>query len=478
MESGKFLIFAAAVLFLAGTVSAQDACIDCHKTATPSLVKDFKSGAMGKEEVQNPSASRMAGNAAEIPCTSCHGSLHTTSTDFARARMPTPETCETCHAPKVVEFKAGKHNFAWAAMHAMPTTKDQPKEIIAGQKGCGGCHKIGTKETTGLATYRYGTASCDSCHTRHSFSTAEARRPEACLPCHMGFDHPQWEMYSTSKHGVIYSVEGGKWDWGKRLSEADYSAPTCQLCHMPNGDHNVITSWGFLAVRLPEKDEKWLANRLEILKALGVLDAKGNPTARLDVVKAAKVARLDEKEWQALRDKKLNVCYKCHSQTFAKQNLENADAVIKEADVIMADAIKTVKALYEDGILPKPSYYAELPSYPYPDLLRFYEVQSPVEQDLYLMFMEYRMRAFQGAFHMNPDYMHWYGWAPMKETLVRIKDEAKKLKEEAAVKAELEKAKATPAPTPAPAKGICGPTTIAAIAALPLALYALYRRKK
>lgn len=30
------------------------------------------------------------------------------------------------------------------------------------------------------------------------------------------------------------------------------------------------------------------------------------------------------------------------------------------------------------------------------------------------MFMEYRMRAFQGAFHFNPDYMHWYGWAPYK----------------------------------------------------------------
>jgi hypothetical protein len=32
------------------------------------------------------------------------------------------------------------------------------------------------------------------------------------------------------------------------------------------------------------------------------------------------------------------------------------------------------------------------------------------------MFLEYRMRTFEGAFHMNPDYMHWYGWTPMKET--------------------------------------------------------------
>ena len=28
-------------------------------------------------------------------------------------------------------------------------------------------------------------------------------------------------------------------------------APVCQTCHMPGGDHNVMTSWGFLALRLP-----------------------------------------------------------------------------------------------------------------------------------------------------------------------------------------------------------------------------------
>jgi len=40
------------------------------------------------------------------------------------------------------------------------------------------------------------------------------------------------------------------------------------------------------------------------------------------------------------------------------------------------------------------------------------------------------MKNAKGAFHMNPDYMHWYGWAPMKETLQKIKDEAAKLRAE------------------------------------------------
>lgn len=43
---------------------------------------------------------------------------------------------------------------------------------------------------------------------------------------------------------------------------------------------------------------------------------------------------------------------------------------------------------------------------------------------LYVMFLEHRMRAFQGAFHMNPDYVTWYGLAEMKKDLVKIKNEA------------------------------------------------------
>ncbi|MEO0279804.1 MAG: cytochrome C, partial [candidate division WOR-3 bacterium] len=105
--------------------------------------------------------------------------------------------------------------------------------------------------------------------------------------------------------------------------------------------------------------------------------------------------------------------------------LEASDAVLKEADKLMAEAIKTVKELYDKGFLKKPENWKFAP-----DLLQFYEAKSSIEQELYVMFLEYRMRTFQGAFHANPDYMHWYGWAKMKESLQKIKDEAEKLKRE------------------------------------------------
>jgi len=372
-------------------------CVGCHEKVSPGIVKDFATSAMSDS----------------LSCATCHGEDHTGNGDADKAKLPTPETCKGCHKEKYDQYAAGKHALGWVAMSAMPTNSLQPHPYIEGLKGCGGCHKVGLRGEDTRAYYRYGMA-CDSCHTRHRFSVEEAQRPEACRTCHMGFDHPQWEMWSSSKHGVIYQTEG---DTGR--------APKCQTCHMPDGDHNVMTSWGFLAVRLPEADEEWMGYRATILKALQVLDPEGNPTPRLEVVKAGKLARLTAEEWQAERDKMIGICSQCHSGTFARENLKNADAMIKEADRLMAEAIEIVAALYGDGIITPPEGKAA-----YPDLLTFYDASTPIEQELYVMFLEHRMRAFQGAFHMNPDYVTWYGFAEMKKDLVFIRSEAERMRGE------------------------------------------------
>lgn len=399
-----FVSIVTVLLFSLSEAATKSECIDCHKKVTPGVVKQHLDGKMSKKGVD---------------CSSCHGSDHKKMDDAKLAKMPTPETCAGCHQKQVEQFKAGKHNLGWIASSAMPMWAHQPKAVVGeGYKGCSSCHKIGVKTDAEKPQYRYGNAQCDACHTRHSFKKSEALDPRACQTCHMGFDHPQWEMWSTSKHGTIWQIEGP-------LSKR---APTCQTCHMQNGDHAVMTAWGFLALRLPEDDKDWLNDRVTILQALGVLDEKGNPTARLDVVKAGKVARLTKEEFQKEREKMINVCAKCHGTSYAKKQLEAGDMVIKDVDKIFAEAIRIVQDLYRDGILKKPANWTTAP-----DLLQFYEAKSSIEQDLYLMFLEYRMRTFQGAFHMNPDYMHWYGWAPMKETLQKIKDEAAKLRAEKGV---------------------------------------------
>jgi hydroxylamine dehydrogenase len=399
---GAFLALAgaAATLLTAGTGTAGDKskCVACHEKVTPGIVKQHLSGKMGK---------------IGLDCVACHGSDHQSENDVAKAQMPTPETCAKCHEKRVKEYRQGKHALAWVAMKAMPMLNHQPSAVGGGDlKGCSACHKIGDKDAKDLK--RYGSAGCDSCHTRHSFSVKEARDPRACQTCHMGFDHPQWEMWQTSKHGTIWQIEP---DTGR--------APTCQTCHMPDGSHNVNTAWGFLALRLPEEDKEWLANRVTILQAIGVLDDKGAPTARLDVVKAGRVARLTKEEFDQERNKMVKVCTQCHSKSYAEANLAAGDDIIRETDKVFADAIRAVKSLYDDGILQKPAGWTFAP-----DLLQFYEAKTSMEQELYLIFLEYRQRAFQGAFHANPDYMHWYGWAKVKEAAARIKEEAARVRTE------------------------------------------------
>ncbi len=404
------------LLLLGGTTLAwTDTCVECHTRITPGAVTDWK-------------LSKHFAN--EVTCDVCHGDRHHSADDVALAKIPTPETCADCHEDQVNQFMAGKHSAAWAALKAMPTTHYKPMELIDGMKGCGGCHKIGIKSEAETAQLKkegqkFGFASCDACHTRHTFSLDEARQPQACQTCHMGFDHPQWEMYSSSKHGVRYRL--------KQLGilPENASAPTCQTCHMPDGNHEVRTAWGFLAVRTnglapyPGESDEWWADRVTILQGLGVLDPEGNPTGRLDVVAQADVARLSTEAFDKERQKMLDVCSRCHSGNFAKGELEKSDNLIREGDKLMAEAIRVVAGLYQDGLLEKPDNYA----YAFPDLLTFHDAPTPIEQRLFTMHLKHRMRLFQGSFHASPDYALWYGWNEMVQDLTEIKTLAQEMRQ-------------------------------------------------
>ena len=399
-------------LFLWLTAFADD-CVECHIDVSPNLVTDWENSHHHREGVG---------------CDSCHKGDHSSAEDVANLRTVTARTCGRCHEERLEQFSRGKHALAWAAVNAMPTTHALPMALTEGMKGCGGCHKLGLKSDEEVAALKeqgsvFGHASCDACHTRHTFSAVEASEPQACQTCHMGFDRPQWEMWSASKHGVRYLLmQNGT------LPDTT-PAPTCQTCHMVDGDHEVRTAWGFLAVRLPlPEDEQWKADQITILQALGVLDPEGNPTPRLDVVKAADVARLTQEDFDRERNKMIAVCSECHSENFAKAELAKGDDLIREADHLLAEGIREIAALYEEGLLEKPDAYAHA----FPDLLTFHDAPTSIEQRLFEMHLKHRMRAFQGAFHANPDYALWYGWSEMVRDLQAIREDAAGLRRRAA----------------------------------------------
>jgi len=389
------------------TYAVDSKCEECHKKITPGIVEDFNRGIMSEN----------------LACYDCHGEEHTNEKDVDKAKLPTIETCKKCHPKQANQYLSGKHALGLLPVTAFPGfAHSQPKAYIAGQKGCNGCHNLGIvnedAKKNGLAGefrayYKYG-MDCQNCHTRHAFSKKEAQQPEACNQCHTGFDHAQWEMWFHSKHGAAYVTD-----------RKAHRGPTCQDCHMAGGDHRVMTAWGFLALRLPEEDKEWMGYRVSILKALGVLNDKGQPTARLDVVKAANMARLTKEDFDKERNRMVETCKKCHSENYVKQNLHNADMMIKAADKVFAEAIELVANLYRDGILEKKTNQA---TWPYPDLLNFYEVDNHIEELLYEMFMDYRMKTYQAAFHLMPDYTTWYGYAKLKETLVEMKKIDKELR--------------------------------------------------
>lgn len=415
------LAVAAGILFAAGPAGASEKCIECHTKVSPGMVADWRVS----EHSRN-----------DVTCSTCHGEEHTSAADYRKAKLPDEHVCAECHEKQFNEFASGKHNFGWTSLNAIPATHAAPDELIEGGRGCGGCHNMGIKSEAQKKDqqakgYRYQNNSCDECHTRHSFSKKEAQNPRACQQCHMGYDHPQWEMWSSSKHGM-------RW-FAKQNGDlpADAPAPTCQTCHLPEGTHHNETAWGFLGVRLPlPADEQAAADRVTILKALGVLDPKtGQPTPILDAVKAVRMAKLDQESWQKERDKMLTTCQQCHSANYAKSQLDMGDAIMSKADRLMAEAITTVAALYEEGIIQKPANYPAN----YPFLLTFMHTNgeswdkdldklSYIDQVLVQMYMKHRMRAYQGFFHVNPDYAYWYGWNEMTKDLGEIKELAKTMR--------------------------------------------------
>ena len=409
MVSKRLFIVTAAVpilllgLSLSSAWSKPSKCEECHVKLNPGLVKDFNRGKMAKK----------------LTCKTCHGGGHMSADDVDKVKLPTISTCKKCHKKQTEQYMSGKHALGLLPVSAFPDfAHKQPEAFIAGQKGCNGCHNLGITDEGARNNefrkyYKYG-MDCQNCHTRHAFSKAEAQRPEACNSCHTGFDHAQWEMWQHSKHGAAYQAD-----------PATHRGPTCQDCHMENGNHKVMTAWGFLALRLPESDEEWMGYRATILQGLGVLDKDGKPTARLEVVKAANLARLDKKSWDDERARMQAICEKCHSATFAKENLKNADQMIKASDKLLAEGINIVKGLYEDGTIKKDTNAF---TFPYPDLLTFYEVNTPIEEVLYEMFMDFRMKTYQAAFHIMPDYTTWYGLAKMKEALVEMKEMAHQMR--------------------------------------------------
>jgi hydroxylamine dehydrogenase len=392
-------------------------CMDCHGKSNPQVIAEWK---QSKHSQVN------------VGCVDCHGADHSSTDDVNNVKIARANVCARCHQTQVDQDRRGKHSRALGAMKTMPNghwRSAAPARPTGGGEVCTDCHRTGSPHIFQDLPYahfggieglslEWGAGACSSCHSRHAFSVQEARQPQACEYCHSGPDADQWGMYSTSQHGILFDLKQ------RGLLPSDTAVPTCQTCHMPKGDHEVHTAWGYRGIRLPlPQDKQWAADVTEQFKALNILQADGSDGTLKATIKGTDLMRFTEEDWQKDRAKMVDICAQCHSATFAQQELRNGDDMIRDTDHLLAQALQVVSDLYKDGLLAPP---AETRLYPW--LTRFDSPPSVIEHKLNDMYQLGRGRAFQGTFHSNPNYAVARGRAEMQADLDEIKDLAAQLR--------------------------------------------------
>ncbi len=408
------------------------ACAGCHRQYNPVIVRQFEESAMGRAGTQNP---RVVFARRQLTCADCHGTNHDTIM-ASMGRVP-ETTCGACH-PQIYRdhvLDAG-HSYGpgpgglginWERNIGVPHYSQMPRVVM--EMGCDPCHaQAGATDAKYWSEQekRYIDSSslpirngCIACHTRHSFSLEEARKPEACHTCHMGPDHPNYEAYMSSKHGSIYATRGRDWDWTVPMAEADWDAPTCAYCHMlyVAGDGTRFSSHNMTP---------------KVIWGMGVQAAAGE----LDDLAATP-------EGQAKRREMVEVCVSCHSEDKAYDYLRSADGHKLAGDALVLEAQEILAGLYEDdlievgrgqraaGLLPGERYTAlELPGrFAFHSPTSLYFDVSAIELEYFDMFFFSNLKSYKGAFHMSPDFAWWYGYAEVLGHLARIREEASSIRE-------------------------------------------------
>jgi hypothetical protein len=369
-------ITVALLAYAAVAMGAKESCITCHAEKTPAAVKRWQESAHAK---------------ANVGCEACHGTDHDKILKGeAKVDM---KVCAPCHRKAFEEHTASRHGMGlhsgWGCTRSLagrsqsecrfcheegtanPRSEVQCARFLKqssemGEIGCNACHSV--------------ESACDSCHSSHSTDLAIVRNPNSCAKCHMGPDHPQWEMWQTSLHGTLNASRGIA------------TGPDCLTCHMPKGTHNV--SFGI------------------------TMSSGGVP--------------YDAKRQQKERPEMLKLCSACHAPSFAKRELDRDDAVRGQSLAILKEAEKIIWDLYDRRLLdPMPE---DRPLHPLSrpklvtDAQMLYEDTSHIERLFFKMKKYDYARTIKGAYHQNPAYAHWYGNAELKMDLVDIKAEASRLK--------------------------------------------------
>jgi len=345
-------------------------CMTCHKEKSPGLYRQWYQSAHALHKVT---------------CIDCHRAAADDPDGYEHygvriATLVTPRDCGRCHKKEMEEVDRSYHAQAGLILESQDAYL---AHVGAGEpvaiQGCESCHgtkvkldadspnKLSMKSWPNSGIGRLNPdgskGSCNACHTRHSFSRAQARQPEACGKCHLGPDHPQKEIYEESKHGNTYftnmdkmNLDADRWVVG----EDYFVAPTCASCH--------------LSATVKQKATHDVGERIAW-------------TLR-------PVVSVYKENWQSRRTNMMDVCSTCHGSVFVRGHFYQFDASVRlYNEKFIAPATDIMNLIRKKNLLANPAAFG-----------------NDIEWIYWELWHHEGRRARHGAAMMGPDYTWWHGF--------------------------------------------------------------------
>ena len=364
--------------------NSDNACVSCHRNTTPGIVEQFGHSTMA---------------AASVTCEDCH----VVAADYPGAEdhegsyilsSPTSAMCAKCHGAEVAQFNASRHGLpayvavfgtddlsqnlldTYASIPEGQYAPDKSRNAIAALEGpaitrfaCESCHNIGRPAADGSV------GQCQKCHLRHEFSLSQARHPETCNNCHIGPDHPQWEIYTESAHGIAYATQGDSWNWDAEagtLTVNDFPAPTCATCHMSGFGASGTThdvgerlTW-YLFAPISERRPSYQDNEVRMQ----------------------------------------NVCRECHNADFIDNFYTDGDALVAAINDRVAESDQIMQPLKDQGLLTSDPF------------------DEPIDFTYFELWHHWGRTAKFGAWMQGADYTQWHGAYEMLSDLSELREMA------------------------------------------------------
>ncbi|MGD2295703.1 MAG: multiheme c-type cytochrome, partial [Candidatus Aminicenantes bacterium] len=449
-------------------------CVDCHRTVTPGIVEDWLSSehassvpfdSMGKPELEREVSSPSIPEdlaAVAVGCFECHGlnpDKHEDNFDhfgYKTNIIVSPADCATCHEEEKEQYTQSKKANALANLNKNPVYHTlvetitslktvQGTSIVQGDsqeftkdETCYACHGtpvkfVGTKtvktelgeldvpvlsrwpnQGVGRTNPDGSRGACTSCHPRHSFSIAIARKPETCSQCHLEPDVPAWNVYRESKHGNYYQAKGDEWTWDNIpwVLGRDFKAPTCAACH-----NSLLTDIEGEVVAERSHD---FGARLWI-RIFGLIYSHPQPKSGqtynlknkdelpLPVTfrgEQASAYLLDRDQQEDRLERMMNVCGACHSTSWTGNHFKRFHQTVNEVDKMVWAATELMLEVWANDL--------EEMANPFNETIE----TSWVEQWLF-----YANSVRYAAAMMGPDYAAFKnGWWKLTKNLQDMRD--------------------------------------------------------